>query len=1098
MRVTQASPRYSTMKVRIHSLFRANADVVRRHYAFPLLALAWLLAAAVDVKAAEPSGAPLDLSGTWEFLLGGPEPVFPQAAAAPALSPNDTIELPGTTETRGKGPENPGAERGMLTRVRKYDGPAWYRRSFEVPAAWAGRRLELLLERTRYTQVWLDGAACGEQRWATGPQRYALSASAKPGRHELVILVDNRAARRPYEADAHQYSDNTQTNWNGILGRIEVRALAETSLADVQVYPDLAHSSFRVEIATDRRGAEAIPGTITVSARSANHAGPAHEPLAVLRQVEIPSGQGAVSIPYLLGPEARTWDEFSPALYLVKVRLETKDGAVEKTIQTGLRELRIQGTQIAVNGRITFLRGKHDACVFPITGHPPTDVDGWVEYLSKLQSYGINHVRCHTWVPPEAAFAAADRLGIYLQPELPFWGTFDAKIRDALTPEGERVIREFGNHPSFAMMTLGNELGGDRAMMNALVEHLRSLDPRHLYADGSNNVLWDPDFQKTNDFWPTAKAKTPASGKKALPARGSYYQGDGYDGAVQWGDGSTRGDLRAATEGIPAPVIGHEIGQWTVYPDYSEIPRYTGVVAARNLEYFRSVMQKHGLLGQADAWFHASGALSASLYKEEIELALRTPGFGGFQLLDLQDFPGQGTALVGMLNAFMESKGLITVDAWREFCGPIVPLARFDRYTWTAGETYAADVEVAHYGRDDLRNALVAWSIVSPCGVAVAKGAFPAGTLARGGLRSVGHVSAVLPDLAQAERFDLLVTAEAGSQRYVNRWPLWVYPKAQDTGAPQGVSIVRSWTAARPLLLEGRAVLLIPEGKRLGYSVGGAYATDFWCWPMFSGSPGTMGLLVDAQSPALAGFPTRTYSERQWSAIAFASSPVVLTGTPAELRPQVQVVDNLARNDKLGLVFESRVGKGRLLVCAVDLYALQAKPEARQLLAGLVRYAGGADFHPAAEVPVATWDQRLRPSLAEGRGATASSFHQPPWGAVPKPECVDDGDINTRWTAKDGDTRPWVAVDLGGNHKVDTIELEWNTDEPGYRYLVEGSADGSVWTTLSDERENRRDSGRHFLVLPEPRKGIRHVRIVVTEAPGNTAVSLRELRVLGE
>jgi hypothetical protein len=1049
-----------------------------------------------SAAAEAPTARVIVLAGTWRFTMGSPEPSFPQTALPPVAF-TDLIELPGTTETRGKGPENSARETASLTRVRKFEGPAWYRREVRIPESWAGQRVRLTLERTKYTQVWFDDHPCGSQVLYGTPQVYDLTALARPGSHQLTIMVDNRMERRPMSGQAHQNSDDTQTIWNGILGRIELAAINPVWLDDVQVYSDVARGAFRVRVTIGNSTGAPAAGTVALQAESWNHSGGPHRPAAVRQAIETVGTATTVDIDYPLGPDARRWDEFAPNLYRLTVRLDAGTGHDERTVETGLREFSTRDRQFTINGRTTFLRGKHDACVFPLTGHPPMTVDGWLEYLGTCQAYGINHLRCHTWIPPEAAFAAADRLGIFLQPELPFWGTFDAQVRDSLMPEAEHLLREYGNHPSFVMMTLANEAGGDRGIMNAMVEQLRSLDSRHLYADGSNNVLWDPRLQPANDFWTTAKAITPASNNRLVPARGSFCVLDGNEGHTQWGPAETRSDLREAIAGIPVPVIGHETGQWTTYPDYAEIAKYTGVLRARNLERFQDSLARHGMRDQDRDFFRASGALAARLYQEEVELALRTPGFGGFQLLDLQDYPGQGTALVGMLDAFMDSKGLVTPEDWRRFCSPVVPLARFDRYTWTTGQTYTADLELAHYGPEDLAGAVASWVLARADGAVVARGAFPPAGLKQGGLRSLGRVEAALAGVAAPARLDLSVAVTGGHRQFSNHWPVWVYPENIDTNPPAAVQVVRSFgAAAKQLLAEGRRVVLIPADRNWADTVGGAFATDYWCWPMFNNTPGTMGLLCDPRHPALAGFPTAVSSERQWSAIAQASTPVILSATPAGYRPIVQVIDNLERNEKLGLVFEMKAGPGSLLVCACDLYALQDRPEARQLLSSLLAYAASPAFAPRPSFPVALLDQMLRPSLAQGRPVMASSYFRPPWGAVPTPERVVDGDICTRWIAAEGDAAAWLTVNLGRSRAVDTIELLWEQDEAGYRYLIEGSDDAATWTVLSDQRDNHFTGGRHTLALNTGR--IQHVRLTVTGLPAGRHASLRELRVLGE
>jgi len=1047
---------------------------------------------------AEPLGREtLDLSGQWRVTLEGPAPSFPMGDC-PSLDFTRSIELPGTTETRGLGPLNKGAESGSLTRVRRFEGAVWYERIVEVSATLASRPLRLHLERTKHAQVWIDGKALGEQVLYTVPQDYPIPAGLVPGPHRLTIMVDNRLERRPVPAQAHQYSDDTQTNWNGLLGRLELVATDELSLSEIQAYPDLASHSLRLRIRLSAALGAAPAGNLEVRAESYNHAGSPHKPAALNLPLSKASlRDGAIELVYPLGADARTWDEFTPALYRLTVSLDSPRGRDQRVLSTGLREFKARGTQLTINGRVTFLRGKHDGCVFPLTGHPPMETEGWLAYLRTCQDYGINHLRCHTWVPPEAAFEAADQLGIYLQPELPFWGTFNEKVRDGLMPEAEALLREYGNHPSFVMMTLANEAGGDRAVMNGMVSHLRELDPRHLYADGSNNVLWEPRQQPTNDFWASAKVITAENGGKPLPARGSFCVFDGGDGHVQWGPSDTRTDLSKALRGVTVPFLGHETGQWTMYPDFRQISKYTGVVQARNLERFQRSLERHGMADLADEFATASGALAASLYREENELFLRSPGAAGFQLLDLQDYPGQGSALVGILDAFMDSKGVITPEEWRHSCSPIVALARFDRYTWTTDESYEADLELAHYGNEDLRGATTTWTITGADGLVFARGVFPVADIAQGGLRRLGSVKVALATASAPARYDLKVEVVSGQNRHTNNWPLWVYPSRIDTALPEGLHLARSLDKqAREKLAAGERVLLIPDSRNWADTVGGAYATDYWNWPMFNNTPGTLGLVCNPSNPALLSFPTRFHSERQWAAIAHASTPVILAEAPASLLPIVQVIDNYERNQKLGLVFEAKVGEGSLLVCACDLFALQNRPEARQLLSSLLDYAASPAFMPETELSPAQLNRILRPSLVQGRPVEASSFFHPPWGSIPEPARLVDGDINTKWIAADEDKAPVLSIALDGPHAVDSLELWWESDEAGFRYLAEGQTEDGKWVTLADERENTRAEGRHFLSFEPVR--IKALRLSPTAVPSGRKFALRELRLLGD
>jgi hypothetical protein len=938
-----------------------------------LVALAAIATGAALHATGEPATLPvvqdgaIDLSGAWKIAIGKPAPDS-DGKDLPAINFPETIQLPGTTETRGLGAGNPKSDTGRLTRIRYFEGPAWYRREVEIPPAWAGRKISLYLERTKYTCVWLDGKPCGSNTLCCSAQIYDLSAFAAPGRHVLTILVDNRRSRHPI-LGGHQFSDDTQGNWNGILGRIELRSAGVIRIDDVQVYPGAGRRSVRVKVSVENDTGKPVSGVIGLSAESLNEptGTPRHVPTPVHSDCTASSGASTVELPWDLGAQAHLWDEFSPVLYRLTVNFSASGESSSRQVVFGLREFAHKDGQFTINGRPTFLRGKHDACVFPLTGHPPMDADGWLKYLGVCKEYGVNHIRCHTWIPPDAAFEAADRLGMYLQPELPFWGGFNSWAAAALLPEAACALRQYGNHPSFVMMSLGNELGGDRSAMAEMVRELRAIDSRHLYAQGSNNFFSKPQLNEGDDFWSSVRIRT-ADGLHN--ARASFATVDRADGTVQIGPASTRNDFSKANRGIPIPVVGHETGQYTVYPDFSEIAKYTGVSRARNLEGFGRNLEERGMLDQADAFFKASGALAAICYREEIESALRTPGWGGFQILDLQDFPGQGTALVGILNSFMESKGFVAPEEWRQSCAPVVVLARFDKYTWEEGETFGADIDLAHYGPADFDAVEAGWQIGTSEGSAIASGTLAPVSAKQGNVRRLGAVGLTIPKGRYPGRFDFRILVKAGGCTYQNSYPLWIYPSRHETEPPAGVTVARTYDEqTRRVLAGGGRVLIIAADGSITNTVGGGFATDFWCWPMFHNKPGTMGLLCDPAHPALAGFPTETHSNWQWFNLAVGSAPVILDGVPSGCRPIVQVIDNLGRNHRLGLVFETRVGAGRLLVCACDLMKLADKPEARQLKDSLISYAGSEKFDPKDEIPVELLDKALASEQAGGQVA---------------------------------------------------------------------------------------------------------------------------------
>jgi len=529
----------------------------------------------------------------------------------------------------------------------------------------------------------------------------------------------------------------------------------------------------------------------------------------------------------------------------------------------------------------------------------------------------------------------------------------DVSLYDYSTREGGLIFRHYGNSPSLVMFTLGNELGRNQGMFD-LVAHFQQIEPRALHAQGANNMHWDASLAKGDDFWVTAKV-----GPEKL-IRGSFSQADSRNPHIEYRPPSTRVDYSKVIEEIPVPVISHEIGAFQVSPDFRDIPKFTGVLRARNYEVFRERLEKTGMLDQAHGFVRASGALSAICYREDIEAALRTPGFGGFQLLDIMDFPGQGTALVGMLNVFMESKGIIEPKAWREFCSETVPLFRMDQYTWTNKDTLAGDVQIAHFGPTNLTESVVTITLANSSGKPVASDSFPATTLKTGGLRMIGHYQLPLESLGIKVPECLTLTLAIEGSPYRNRYPLWIYPKEVDTTTPVGVMVASSFQNAetRAHLAAGGNVLLFPPLDKLPLSVQGGFQTDYWS-PMFAESaekrgqpqpPGTLGILCDPSHPALAHFPTEFHSNWQWWQLVKHSRPIAYDGTPDDFRPTVQVIDNFVRNHKLGLIAETRVGKGSMLICSIDLPGLQDKPEARQLHYSLLQYVASPAFNPKHEI----------------------------------------------------------------------------------------------------------------------------------------------------
>jgi len=892
----------------------------------------------------------IPLAGEWAFKLDPGKVGVDEKWFAGNLP--ERVRLPGSTDENSKGEKNTKQpDFDGLSRVFVYVGPAWYQRDVEAPEAWKGKRITLSLERCHWeTRLWVDGQAMGFQDSLCVPHEYDLSAALTPGRHKLTLRVDN-SHKYNMGPDAHSTSEQTQTNWNGIVGKMELRATDPVWLDDVQIYPDTQKRTARVRIAIGNATGKGYEGALGVKVFTLD----GKEVLA-MEAVKFAASAQRVEREYVLPIQdaIRLWDEFDPALYDWRLSLTSQaNGAVysdTRTIRTGLRSLGVaDGKQFSVNGRRIFLRGTLDCCIYPLTGYPPTDVEGWLRIIKIAKSYGLNHMRFHSWCPPEAAFAAADQLGFLFHVEAPQWvhdvGK-DAKRDQFIEEEVRRILDTYGNHPSFGMLCMGNELNGEMSFLSKLVKFGQGHDPRHLYTSSTG---WS--FVPENDF-------------TVAMVRG--LRGPGTDHDFRDGDAKLKG-----------PVVSHEIAQWTVYPNMGEIKKYTGVTRAHNFELIRDDLARRNMLDQARDFTLATGKLMVQLYKEEMEVLFRTPGHGGFQLLDLHDFPGQGTALVGALDAFWDSKGLIEPEQWRRFCSPSVPLLRMKKRVYTADEAFTAAAEIAHFGPADMNSATAVWTIKDEQGREVAGGTLPVRTLPTGKLLPLGNIEA---SLAKAEApAKLTVSLAIKGTDIINDWEIWVYPAAKDVPVPAEVMVSRQWDdATKAALAVGRRVMLQVSARDLAGSVPGSFTPVFWSPVWFKGGAGTMSILCQPKHPALAKFPTEMHTNWQWYDLLRRSRTMILDETPANFRPIVQMIDNFSRNHKLGSLFEARVGNGRLLVCSIDLHSdMDQRPEARQLLRSLLSYAASEEFRPGQELGGAFLDKLFGGSamtkMMEEPGATENA-----------------------------------------------------------------------------------------------------------------------------
>lgn len=907
----------------------------------------------------------IDLSGEWQFRIDTSDQGVEEEWYSSGFE--EKISLPGSLASNGKGyditmetkwtggiavpdwekkpeyapfhdPENVRYPF-WLQPVKKYTGAAWFIKEVDVPEEWNNKTIQLKLERPHWeSSVWINGQYSGSQNSLAVPHVFDISPFIKPGHNSIALRIDNRVKNVDVGINSHSMSDHTQSNWNGVVGEISLTAKGKIKFDDVQVFPNVSDRALRILARISSSFDE--NREITVNARALLRGADTRTPKKSWK-IQLSPGANTVELIYNMGEDALLWDEFDPNVYELRLGLRSKQEEDDYFVDVGLREFRSDGSRFTINGRPVFLRGTLECAIFPLTGYPPTGPEYWRKIYTAVKDHGLNHVRFHSWCPPEAAFDAADEMGIYLQVECSSWANQSTRLGSGLPvdqyiqEESHRIVEEYGNHPSFVMMAYGNEPGGlgQKGFLKEFVKYWKDEDPRRQYTSAAG--------------WPAI----PENDFHNLPGPRIQGWGEELSSILNAEAPNTSYDWTNKLPGDGIPMVSHEIGQWCVYPRFKEIEKYTGVLKPRNFELFRESLEARQLMHLADSFVMASGKLQALCYKADIEAALRTPGFAGFQLLDLHDFPGQGTALVGILDPFWEEKGYISPEQYRQFCNSTVPLARLDKRVFLEGETLIADVEVAHFGSAELSAIIPEWELTEN-GKIIVSGKLEQVDVPVGNGINLGRVSYDFEVNDNPRKLTFIV--RLGD--FKNSWDLWVYPDEQMV-KDVDIKIVEELDPATMEYLEDGGKVLLSLGKGrvapyLGGNIGVGFSSIFWntAWTGKQ-KPHTLGILCDPDHPALEMFPTEYHSNWQWWDAMSQADAIRLDMLNKEIDPIVRIIDDWVSNRSLALIFEAKVSRGKIIVCGADLNReLDSRPEARQLRYSLFNYMSGCDFNPEAEL----------------------------------------------------------------------------------------------------------------------------------------------------
>lgn len=938
----------------------------------------------------------IDLSGQWAFAQGD-KPEY-----------SDQVMLPGSMLTNGKGDDvcthtqwtgslydssfyfNPYMEKYrqeeilatgkhrvkgtmkfpfFLTPEKHYIGNAWYRKTIFVPKDWKKQRVILYLERPHIeTSVFINGKLAGRDSSLSVPHEFDVTPYMIYGKdNEIAIKVYNGIENVCVGQDSHSVTDQTQGNWNGIVGRMELQARQQRYIRNLQVYPDVKEKQIKVVMD--------VTGDINQAKFSFDISGVGRSEIKLNRGAD---GKFSVVLP--MGEDVKLWDEFNPNLY----ELTAVMGKDSLHTTFGMSEISIKDKQFYMNGKKIWMRGTVGNCCFPETGYPPTDEASWLRIFKKCKEYGLNMMRFHSYCPPEAAFSAADKVGMYLQPEGPSWPNHGVKLGNGMSidhylmQETQRMVEKYGNHPSFCMLAAGNEPAGNWVKwVGDFVEQWKQTgDKRRVYCGASvgGGWAWDP----KSEYHVKGGARGLDWDKKA-PQSEDNFDGDMLK-VVQKG-------RTPITFDVDAPRLTHEMGQWCAFPDLKEVSQYTGAYKARNFEIFSDLLRDNGMASQAEKFLHASGKLQTLAYKYDLERNLRTKDYAGFQLLGLNDYSGQGTALVGVLNVHWKEKGYCDAQDWTEFCSPIVPLAKFPKFVFAGEEKVQIPVELYNAYKEPLEDARVKYAVQDEMGNVMSAGELTdfihcakeqqdgsddQRLIPVGKNINLGRVPIDMRTLQKPAKYRLIVSVWASNaktiqevlganvatqhlpQAVTNQWDFWVYPSEIEMPKVKDIYITDSLDAkAKKVLQKGGKVLLLAAGKvKMGEDVKQTYLPVFWNTSWFKmRPPHPTGATIDKGHPLFKNFPTDDWTNLNWWELLNKAQVMNLREFPKNYQPAIQPIDTWHVSRKLGMMVEAKVGKGKLLMTTMDVSNdLEHRRVASQMRYAILKYMMSADFQPTMDL----------------------------------------------------------------------------------------------------------------------------------------------------
>ncbi len=932
----------------------------------------------------------LSLSGEWSFTnqasqnyrLGVGEGVWGKFTYD--WSTARKINVPGAWEAQGVGEPAPGRtwdclwDCGMWDLNNVYVGRALYRRTFDVPKEWEGKRVWLKIGGVASQgYFWINAKRAAFVETYCGARKYDITPFVKPGEtNEITALVRNDVPSRLGLIVVNE-------KFGGFFRDVEIEATPDLYVDDVWARGDVATRSADVRVYVKRTDAngQAVPfyedelspndrdQLATLRANGLNVQADAGRAYSIenLGSVEVAiktldgqivgraeqKGETKTSAMGLPEPfrfsipiqDCRLWTPEQPNLYLADVVIKDAEGKAIHgwTERFGVRELKVVGRQFFLNGKPYFLRGGGDHNYDQINLTEPPSRERFREHFKTYKEAGFNYMRFHTHSPLPEYYEIADEKGILLQPELPYYHDVTCEGFE-FNPKRDmyELFRTNRRYVSFATYSYGNEGYLGSPVDVQLYNWVKTYDPDRLVIHQDGGTANRPDD--------------------------SDYTTNGTSGASiinPWPTG--------AHDDVDRPFVAHEYLNLAIKMDPRYESRFTGVrTAPVSVDAWKKKLESVGLNEEwGAACIAASEKLQGIYQKRGLEAARIDPACDGYlfwSLVDASIPQGSCVAAQGYLNPFWEPRpnGLQPKEFYR-FNGPTALLISTDREApiLVNGDKLKVEFKISHYDAESIPAGKLRWSFVgkdengaefAPITGEVDFDEIPAGFAGK-----IASAAIEIPENAvkTPSAFQFKVAID---QKVDNSWSYWIFPKREKRSLA-GFAVSRQWFNAFDKLYsdvekidenadpnDGKIWILSPnepefyvavaQGRRV-FAISPAstqpnVSLGWW-------SLGTQVGTTFAESPAFGGFCNSNDMTELWFRLIRAGAP------------------DLA-SKPLGTAFEPlAVGEGRdsyylylgqtkfrdasvLSSYAIDL--TQDAPEATALLDSLLDYVASPAFAP--------------------------------------------------------------------------------------------------------------------------------------------------------